>query len=63
MTHVRKDGTTFQTIATLSPLRNEDEKIIGIIHMAKNITEIVRDIRDTRQISTCDSEKPAVTAV
>jgi PAS domain S-box-containing protein len=63
MTHVRKDGTTFQTIATLSPLRNEEGKIIGIIHMAKNLTDIVRDIRDTRQISTCNGEKPAVAAV
>jgi PAS domain S-box-containing protein len=46
ITQVRKDGTTFPALATLSPLKNENGQIIGIIRMAKNLTEIVRDIRD-----------------
>jgi PAS domain S-box-containing protein len=48
VTHVRKDGTTFPALTTVSPLRNEKGKIIGIIRMAKNLREIVRDIRDVR---------------
>ncbi|MCW4005778.1 MAG: PAS domain S-box protein [Candidatus Bathyarchaeota archaeon] len=46
ITQVRKDGTTFPALATLSPLKNENGDAIGVIHMAKNLTEIVRDIRD-----------------
>lgn len=48
ITQVKKDGTTFPALGTLSPLRNADGKIIGVIHMAKPLTEIVRDIRDAK---------------
>ncbi len=57
LTHVHKDGTTFQTLATLSPLKNDRGDIIGVIHMAKNLTEIVRDIRAAQQQSPCDIGK------
>jgi PAS domain S-box-containing protein len=41
-----KDGTSFTALATLSPLRDKDGKIVGTIHTAKKLTEIVREIRD-----------------
>ena len=53
ITHVRKDGTTFTVLASLSPLKSEDGEIVGIIHMAKNLTDIVRDIRDVKFTSAC----------
>jgi len=43
---IAKDGTSFTTLATLSPLRDKDGQIIGTIHTAKKLTEIVREIRD-----------------
>jgi len=43
---ISKDGTAFTTLATLSPLRDRDGQIIGTIHTAKKLTEIVREIRD-----------------
>jgi len=43
---ISKDGTSFTTLATLSPLRDRDGQIIGTIHTAKKLTEIVREIRD-----------------
>jgi PAS domain S-box-containing protein len=56
ITHVRKDRTTFQTLATLSPLKNANGQVIGTIHTAKNLTEIVRDIRATQQHNVCNIE-------
>ncbi len=43
---ISKDGTSFTTLATLSPLRDKNGQIIGTIHTAKKLTEIVREIRD-----------------
>lgn len=43
---ISKDGTSFTTLATLSPLRDREGQIIGTIHTAKKLTEIVREIRD-----------------
>jgi PAS domain S-box-containing protein len=43
---ISKDGTTFTALATLSPLRDKEGQIIGTIHTAKKLTEIVREIRD-----------------
>lgn len=43
---ISKDGTSFTTLATLSPLRDRDGHTIGTIHTAKKLTEIVREIRD-----------------
>jgi PAS domain S-box-containing protein len=43
---ISKDGTSFTTLATLSPLRDRNGQIIGTIHTAKKLTEIVREIRD-----------------
>ncbi len=43
---VSKDGTSFTTLATLSPLRDKTGQIIGTIHTAKKLTEIVREIRN-----------------
>jgi PAS domain S-box-containing protein len=43
---ISKDGTSFTTLATLSPLRDKEGKIVGTIHTAKKLTEIVREIRD-----------------
>lgn len=43
---ISKDGTSFTTLATLSPLRDKEGQIIGTIHTAKKLTEIVREIRD-----------------
>ncbi|MCW4018284.1 MAG: PAS domain S-box protein [Candidatus Bathyarchaeota archaeon] len=53
ITQVRKDGTTFAALASLSPLRNEKGQIIGVIHTAKPLTEIVRDIRDVKSANAC----------
>ncbi len=53
ITHVRKDGTTFTVLATLSPLKSEDGQAVGIIHVAKNLTDIVRDIRDVKFTTVC----------
>ena len=57
ITQVRKDGTTFPALTTLSPLRDENGQIIGIIRMTKNLTEIVRDIRDVRSSNVCSPKK------
>ncbi|MCW4009690.1 MAG: PAS domain S-box protein [Candidatus Bathyarchaeota archaeon] len=57
ITQVKKDGTTFAALATLSPLRNEKGEVIGIIHMAKPLTEIVRDIRDVKSANACAIKK------
>jgi PAS domain-containing protein len=57
VTQVRKDGTTFPALATLNPLRDENGRVIGIIRMAKILTEIVRDIRDTRSMNASCTEK------
>jgi PAS domain S-box-containing protein len=43
---ISKDGTSFTTLATLSPLRDKSGQVIGTIHTAKKLTEIVREIRD-----------------
>jgi PAS domain S-box-containing protein len=43
---IAKDGTSFNALATLSPLRDKEGKIVGTIHTAKKLTEIVREIRD-----------------
>lgn len=43
---ISSDGTSFTALATLSPLRDKDSRIIGTIHTAKKLTEIVREIRD-----------------
>jgi PAS domain S-box-containing protein len=59
-TQVRKDGTTFSALATLSPLRNPQGQIIGVIHMAKPLTEIVRDIRDVKSANSCKVKKDNV---
>jgi PAS domain S-box-containing protein len=53
ITQVKKDGTTFAALATLSPLKNAEGTIIGVIHMAKPLTEIVRDIRDVKSANAC----------
>lgn len=47
-THIRKDGTMFPVLTSVSPLRDEDGKSAGIIMMSRSLTEIVRDIRDTQ---------------
>jgi PAS domain S-box-containing protein len=57
VTQVRKDGTTFPALATLNPLRDENGRVIGIIRMAKILTEIVRDIRDTKSTNASCTEK------
>jgi PAS domain S-box-containing protein len=43
---ISKDGTSFSALATLSPLRDKEGQIVGTIHTAKKLTEIVREIRD-----------------
>lgn len=43
---VAEDGTTFTTMATLSPLRDKEGNIIGTIHTAKKLTDLVREIRE-----------------
>ena len=57
ITQVRKDGTTFAALASLSPLRNQKGQIIGVIHMAKPLTEIVRDIRDVKSTNPYNLKK------
>lgn len=57
ITQVKKDGTTFPALGTLSPLRNADGQIIGVIHMAKPLTEIVRDIRDAKSVPSFTFKK------
>jgi PAS domain S-box-containing protein len=42
----RRDGTTFQDLATISPLRSEKGEIIGEIHIIKKLSEIAKEIRD-----------------
>lgn len=54
---VRKDGTTFPALTTLSLLRDENNQIMGIIRWTKNLTEIVRDIRDAKPPDVCPSKK------
>ncbi|MCJ7760062.1 PAS domain-containing protein, partial [Candidatus Bathyarchaeota archaeon] len=63
ITQVRKDGTTFPALTTLSPLRGENGQIIGIIRMTKNLTEIVRDIRDVRSSNVCSPKKSGAEGV
>ncbi|MCW4000762.1 MAG: PAS domain S-box protein [Candidatus Bathyarchaeota archaeon] len=43
---ITKDGTGFTALATLSPLRDKEGQIVGTIHTAKKLTEIVREIRN-----------------
>jgi PAS domain S-box-containing protein len=43
---ISKNGTSFTTLATLSPLMDKEGQIIGTIHTAKKLTEIVREIKD-----------------
>lgn len=53
-----KDGTSFTALATLSPLRGKEGQIIGTIHTAKKLTEIVREIRDVgSHASVADSSR------
>jgi PAS domain S-box-containing protein len=54
---VRKNGTTFTTLATLSPLRNNKGEIIGTIHTAKKLTDIVRDIQDIKPLNLPTEQK------
>jgi PAS domain S-box-containing protein len=55
---ISKDGTSFTTLATLSPLRDKEGQIIGTIHTAKKLTEIVREIRDVgSHASVADSTR------
>jgi PAS domain S-box-containing protein len=50
---VKKDGSTFMSLTSLSPLRNVNGDIMGIIHSVKNLTEIVRDISDVKLPEFC----------
>lgn len=44
--HRKKDGSVFSTLSTWSLLKDEEGGSIGIVRMARNWREIIRDIRD-----------------
>ncbi len=44
--HRKKDGSVFSTLSTWSLLKDEEGGSIGIVRMARNWREIIRDIRE-----------------
>lgn len=48
ISHIKKDGTIFPTLATWTLLKDEKDKPIGIVRIAKDLREIIRDIKDVK---------------
>lgn len=44
--HIRKDGSAFPTLATLTILKDERGEPTGMVRIVKDLRDIVRDIRD-----------------
>jgi len=54
--HIKKDGTIFPTLATWTLLKDEKSKPIGIVRIAKDLREIIRDIRDVKLLKEVPSQ-------
>ena len=48
---IRKDGTPIDVAVTISPIRDDDGKIIGASKIARDISELKRAIRDIRDLN------------
>jgi PAS domain-containing protein len=48
---VRKDGSTYTTLSSLSLLKDQNGKPTGIIMLCRNVTDIVKDITNLRAAS------------
>jgi PAS domain S-box-containing protein len=48
---IRKDGTAIDVAVTISPIRDDDGKIIGASKIARDISELKRAIRDIRDLN------------
>ncbi len=50
--HIRKDGPPFPTLMTTTLLKDDNEKPIAILGIAKDITEIKKAVKELRQSET-----------